>query len=151
MQTDADQLHTPGQPGRLTPPRMKGDDIAERLFDIAVRGIRVADSLARTPAGRHIAGQLMRSVTACGANYEEARGAESRRDFVHKLAITRKEAHETRYRVRLAHASRLLQGQLDTELLGQLESVCRILGKSIATARANNGASAGQLPPIVGL
>lgn len=118
------------------PGRMKGDDIAARLLAAAVSGIRLADALPRTPAGRHLAGQLLRSVTACGANYEEARGAESRRDFIHKLAITHKEAHEARYWVRLAVAAQLLEPPaLVPELLQQLDSICRILGKSIGTAR----------------
>lgn len=117
--------------------RMKGDDIASKLLAMAVSGIRMADTLPRTPAGRHLAGQLLRSVTACGANYEEARGAESRRDFIHKLAIAHKEAHETRSWVRLAFAAHLLEPAAGVpELLLQLDSICRILGKSIGTARA---------------
>lgn len=117
-------------------PSMKGDDIAQRLLHLAVQGILLADALPHTTAGRHLASQLLRSVTSCGANYEEARAAESRRDFIHKLAVARKEAQETRYWLRLAHEAHLLTADSLTPLLPQLESVCRILGKSIATARA---------------
>ena len=134
--------------GPATPSRMKGDDIAESLLAMAVRGIRVADAMARTTAGRHIASQLLRSVTACGANYEEARGAESRRDFVHKLAITRKEAHEARYWVRLAQAWRLLEGDTDADFVRQLDSICRILGKSISTARARASSDESGATPV---
>jgi four helix bundle protein len=69
----------------------KGDDIEERLIDFAVRVIRVSKALPETPEGRHISGQLLRSGTSPAPNYGEARSAESKRDFVHKLKIwTRK-------------------------------------------------------------
>ena len=76
---------------------MKGDDIAARLVALAVRVVKIVDALPDTLAGRHVAGQLLRSGTSPGANYEEARGAESRRDFVHKVGIALKELQETRY------------------------------------------------------
>ena len=41
-------------------------------------------------AAKHVAMQLWRAVTGGGANYDEARGAESRADFVHKVRIATK-------------------------------------------------------------
>ena len=76
---------------------MKGDDIAARLVALAVTVVEIVDALPDTLAGRHVAGQLLRSGTSPSANYEEARGAESRRDFLHKLGIALKELQETRY------------------------------------------------------
>ena len=63
------------------------DNLEERLIDFAVRVIKVADKLPKTPVGKHIAGQLLRSGTSPAPNYAEARGAESNADFVHKLKI----------------------------------------------------------------
>ena len=124
----------------LTPARsMKDDDLAQRLLQMAAQGLQIVGALPPTLPGKHIASQLLRSVTACGANYEEARGAESKRDFIHKLSITRKEAHETRYWLRLAEVSRLVPAASLVGLLAEVDAVCRILGKSIATARANSG------------
>jgi hypothetical protein len=51
----------------------KGDDIEERLVDFAVRIVTLSGHLPNTQAGKHISGQVLRS------------GAESRKDFVHKL------------------------------------------------------------------
>ncbi len=73
----------------------KGDDIQERLIDFAVRTVRLCGSLPRTQAARHVSGQLLRSGTAPAAHYAEARGAESTRDFVHKLRICLKELNES--------------------------------------------------------
>ncbi len=47
----------------------KGDDIEERLMKFAVRVMKICDSLPPTPAGRHIADQLLRSGTAPAPNY----------------------------------------------------------------------------------
>ncbi len=75
---------------------MAGEDISERLLDFAARIGQVVDALPDTRLGRHIAGQLVRSGTSPAPNYEEARAAESRKDFVHKLSIGLKELRESR-------------------------------------------------------
>ena len=74
----------------------KGDDIEERLIDFAVRVMRVSRALSETPEGRHVSGQLLRSGTSPAPNYGEARSAESKKDFVHKLKIVLKELNESR-------------------------------------------------------
>jgi four helix bundle protein len=73
----------------------QADEIEERLVNFAVRIVKLSASLPRTPAGRHIAGQILRSGTSPAPNYGEARGAESHADFVHKLRIVLKELNET--------------------------------------------------------
>ncbi len=52
----------------------KGEDIAERLVNFAVRIVKSADVPPKTPAGRAICAQMVRSGTSPGANYENARG-----------------------------------------------------------------------------
>jgi len=91
---------------------MKGDDIAGRLVQLAVKVIRVVDALPDTATGKHVAGQLLRAGTSPGANYEEARGAESRRDFIHKLGIALKELQETYYWLRVAARANLVDSDL---------------------------------------
>lgn len=74
----------------------RGDDLEERLVDFAVRVLRVVESLPATGAGLHVGNQLLRCGTSPAANYGEARGSESERDFVHKLRIALKELNEAR-------------------------------------------------------
>jgi len=61
------------------------DQLEERLIDFAVRIVHLSARLPKTPAGRHVAGQILRCGTSPAPNYSEARAAESRADFVHKL------------------------------------------------------------------
>lgn len=116
---------------------VKGDDIAERLLDFAVRVGKVVDALPETRLGRHVAGQLVRCGTASPPNYEEGRAAESRADFVHKLGICLKELRETSCWLRLITKSELLPRTRLTPLCDECEELARIVAKSILTAREN--------------
>ena len=77
--------------------RRKGDDIAERLLDLAAAVLGLLTELSPKPGAKSLVKQLERCAPAGGANYEEARGAESSADFVHKVRIALKEVRETRY------------------------------------------------------
>jgi four helix bundle protein len=93
--------------------------------------------LEKTYAGKHIAGQLMRSATSSGANYEEARGTESRADFVHKMQVVLKELRESLYWLRLTEKSSLISGDKSKKLLKEASELCNIIGRSIVTAKKN--------------
>ena len=68
----------------------KADKIQDRLVDLAIAIILLAADLPRNPAGRHVASQVLLSGTSPAPNYGEARGAESRAGFVHKLRVALK-------------------------------------------------------------
>jgi len=70
-------------------------DLDERLIVFAGRVVEVVSALPKTPVGKHLGGQLLRSGTSPMANYAEAQGAESRNDFVHKMKVCLKELRET--------------------------------------------------------
>jgi four helix bundle protein len=114
---------------------MKGDDIAERLLDFAVRIIRLITALPKSVVGKHVGGQLVRAGTSAGANYEEARGGQSRPDFIHKLAIAWRETREACYWLRLIQRAQLISPARLDRLLSEGEQLAAILGKSLATAR----------------
>ncbi|MBI5486292.1 MAG: four helix bundle protein [Deltaproteobacteria bacterium] len=114
---------------------MKGENISERLEAFAVRALTVARTLPRTLPGRHVAGQLLRCATSPGANYEEARGAESKADFIHKLGIVLKELRESRYWLRIIARGELLPGVRLASILQEAEELAMIIGRSIVTAR----------------
>jgi four helix bundle protein len=68
----------------------KADEIQRRLINFGARTTRIAKMLPRTDEGRYISRQVMRSGLAAAPNYAEARAAESRADFIHKLRIVSK-------------------------------------------------------------
>ena len=115
---------------------MKPNDISDRLLEFAARIGKVVDALPDTRMGRHIAGQLVRSGTSPAPNYEEACGAESKRDFVHKLAICLKELRESRCWLRLITKAALLSATKMTKVTDECEQLCNIIAKSIVTAKS---------------
>lgn len=115
----------------------KGDDIEDRLIDFAVRVITVCDSLPKTTVGNHIRGQLVRSGTSPAPNYAEARGAESGKDFVHKLRIALKELNESRVWLKISIRAKLMKGERLDNLLDECDQLCRILSASIHTTKTN--------------
>jgi len=74
---------------------MKPQELEDRLINFAVMVIGVVEVLPNSKAGNHIAGQLVRSGTSPAPNYGEARSAESRKDFIHKMKISLKELRES--------------------------------------------------------
>jgi four helix bundle protein len=116
-------------------PLSRADELEERLIDFAVRIIKLSANLPRTSAGRHIAGQIMRSGTSPAPNYGEARGAESHADFVHKLRIVLKELNETSIWLRIIERSELLRRELIRDIIIEKIALCRIFAATLKTTR----------------
>ena len=111
-------------------------DLSERLLGFAANVIKLTVTLNKTAPGRHIANQLMRSSTSYGANYEEACGAESKADFIHKMQLVLKELKESLYWLKLIRKSALISDEQVQPLLIESQELVKIIAKSIVTARS---------------
>lgn len=137
---------------------MKGDDIASRLLDLAIASVQLAARIESTPLGKHIARQLIRCSTSTGANYEEARSAESPADFAHKVGIAAKEVGETAWWLKITDRAHLAPW-MDTarwvkearELVAILTASARTARKRIKTAASNGQTPAAQCPSPVAI
>ena len=116
--------------------QVRADELEERLIDFAVRIIKLSANLPKSPAGKHISGQILRSGTSPAPNYGEARGAESHADFVHKLGVVLKELNETCIWLRVIERSELLKPELLAGIIEENKSLCRIFTSSLKTARS---------------
>jgi four helix bundle protein len=77
--------------------------ICERAFEFAHRILKLGERLwNRGPAARQIAAQLLRCGSSIGSNAEEAQEAQTKADFIAKMSISRKEAREAHWWLRLA-------------------------------------------------
>jgi four helix bundle protein len=112
------------------------DALQERLVLFAVKIIDLVARMPKTPAGRHAAGQVLRSGTSPAPNYAEARGAESRADFIHKLRIAVKELNETGIWLLIILKARMAPDELVTGLVKENHELACILSASIRTAQA---------------
>jgi four helix bundle protein len=118
---------------------MTPQDLSDRLWQFAARIARVVDALPDTRVGRHVAGQVVRSGIAAAPNYDEARSGESRADFVHKVNVALKELVETRGWLKFIVLTQLLPARRIQVLVEECDQLCRILGKSVVTARLTRG------------
>ena len=112
-------------------------NLEERLLEYAVRIIRLVDALPATKAGRHVADQLLRCGTSPLANHGELQGAESRKDFIHKLGICVKEIREAQRWLRLIHQVPLVAPAKIQPLLAETDALIRIFVASLRTAEKN--------------
>ena len=111
--------------------------LEDRLVDFAVRIVGVVETLPATKAGNHIANQLIRSGTSPAPNYGEARSAESRKDFIHKMKISLKELRETLIWLKIIDRKRLGDGVEVSAALSECNELIAIFVSSTKTADGN--------------
>jgi four helix bundle protein len=114
----------------------RGDELAERLAKYAGEVLRVAGELPDTKEGRHVRDQLLRSGTAPGAHYGEARSGQSQKDFIHKVGLAAKEARESVHWLQTAVYARFLKRDI-AWLIDEGQQITAILTASLQTAREN--------------
>jgi four helix bundle protein len=117
---------------------MKSDSIVgKKSFDFALRIIGLYKSMV---AAREyvLSKQVLRSGTSNGANIQEALAGQSRRDFLHKMAIASKDARETRYWLQLIDASGISSVGMQV-LLKEIDELIRMLTAIVKTTGASSG------------
>ena len=72
-------------------------DLEERTLKFSKNVIKLCRQLPKETINYKLIDQLIRASTSIGANYREANDALSKKDFIHRLRISRKEAKETTY------------------------------------------------------
>jgi len=115
-----------------------GQDIRERTFDFACRVVKFCETLYESGGvGRVMAPQLVSCSTSVAAMLEEARAAESRRDFISKCCVSLKEAREAHVRLRICERCRT--GPLDDarELVQEANALVSIIGTIVRHTRAS--------------
>jgi four helix bundle protein len=117
------------------------DNISERFMMLAVNIIKLEKQLCKTFSGRHIYGQLFRSGTSAGANFEEAKAGESRADFIHKMQIVLKELLESHYWIRLIAETNYVfkESEALKSLFNETRELANITAKSVFTAKSKIG------------
>ncbi len=111
-----------------TPP-----DLEARLIDFGAAVCATVRNMRRDVVGFQIVKQIVRSATSPAANYAEARAAESRRDFTHKMQICLKELRESYVWLRLAER---MSGQSGTvsHLIEECDQLTAIFVTRVKTA-----------------
>ena len=111
--------------------------VKDKSFQFALTIIQLYKFLVEEKKEFVLSKQLLRSGTSIGANIREANNAESKADFIHKMAIAQKECDETLYWIELLTDSSILIDQ-DTEIIyNKANELLKIIRSIILTAKHN--------------
>jgi four helix bundle protein len=121
-----------------------GHDIRARTFEFACQVVEFSKELYQQGgAARYMTSQLIRSATSVASSLEEARGAESRPDFISKCSIGLKEARESHVRLRVCHETSLGPRTTVERLIDEARQIASIIGAIVRNSRRNAGIKVG--------
>jgi four helix bundle protein len=116
---------------------MKDNVIKVKSFAVAIRIINLYKFLKENKQEYVLSKQLLRSGTSIGANVREGLNAESKKDFIHKLAIAQKETDETLYWIELLRETDFIKETEFNSLSNDLNEILKIIRSIIITAKNN--------------
>jgi len=111
--------------------------IRDKSYSFALRVVRAVRHLMKTEKEFILSKQLLRSGTSVGANIAEGLQAQSKKDFISKLSIALKEAHESDYWIRLLSDSGCLTEKQGLSLQKDLDEIIRLLTAIIKTSKSS--------------
>ena len=120
----------------------RGHDIYDRLLKFGIDIVKLCKILSKNYDNRVIADQLIRSGTSVGANMQEADSASSRKDFINKVTIAKKELQETNYWLKIIKGADLVNNDKNRDELSRLlqesDELTRIIGSILSKTKSNN-------------
>lgn len=114
---------------------MRDNVVKVKSFEFALRIVNICRVLVDEKQEYVLSKQVLRSGTAIGALIREAEHAESKKDFIHKLAIALKEANETEYWLDLLYQSGYLPNEDFQQLSNSNKELLRLLISIIKTSK----------------
>ena len=113
---------------------MESNTIKELSLELTIEITFLCDNIK----GRSVfTNQLLRSCSSIGANSFEAKYAQSKADFIHKLEISLKECYETEYWLEVLYRTNSIENSTYKNLLNKCGTIRRKLIASITTAKEN--------------
>ena len=119
---------------------MNSDDIRVRLKNVALRVIRMVNSMPHSISADAIARQIVRSGTSPSANYRAALLAKSDKDFLNKLKMVEEELDETLHWLEIIAESEMLPKERLDNLHQECHELLKIIVATITTLRKKNTA-----------
>ena len=118
--------------------------VHEKSFTFAVKVVAITRQLR--DAGEYVLSrQLLRAGTAIGAQVREAEQAESRADFIHKMAVALKEANETAYWLELLATTGYISKEGYATLYLEVRELLKLLTAIIRSTRARSRSASSRL------
>jgi len=113
----------------------KNFDLEERTAKFGEDVIRFCRAIKQDTISRPLISQIIRSATSAGANYCEANGASSKKDFKNKIHICKKEIQETKHWLRMISTAIPDKKENSRKLWQEAQELTLIFGKIISSMR----------------
>lgn len=110
-------------------------DLEERTAIFGENVIKFAKKMTKNTITIPIITQLVKAGTSIGANYCEADGAESKKDFEHKIGICKKEAKEVKHWLRMTATAVSELKEEARKLWKEAQELVLIFSSSISTSK----------------
>lgn len=111
--------------------------VKTKSFELAVRGVKFYKYIVAEKKEYIMSKQFLRSITSVGANVREAVNAQSKPDFIHKLAIAQKECDESMYWLELLKVTDYISENEFKSMHEQSNEVLKIIRSIIITSKKN--------------
>jgi four helix bundle protein len=116
---------------------MRENVIKIKSFGFAVRVVKLYKILCEQKKEFVLSKQLLRSGTAVGALYREAEQAESKSDFIHKMAIAQKECNESMYWLELLKETEFINEQEFNSIYSDATELIKLITSIIKSTKTN--------------
>jgi len=112
-------------------------DIHKRIYIWVLLVLRFTKTISQTLENQTIIKQLIKAATSVGANDQEADGAESKHDFIHKYSISKKEAKESVYWLSILKDLKCGNLKLCKEAINEGKEIIKIISSIIINSKNN--------------
>lgn len=109
--------------------------LEKRIFEFAVCILKFLKKMQYSIVNKVIINQLAKSATSIGANFEEAQGASSKKDFLMKMAIAHRESKETNYWLRIIKETDTANSHELHQIIDESKQIRNILGSIVGKVR----------------
>ncbi|MCK0131466.1 four helix bundle protein [Flavobacteriaceae bacterium F08102] len=116
---------------------MRDNIVKNKSFEFAIRVVKLYQFLCDQQKEFVLSKQLLRSGTSVGAMVREAEHAETKKDFIHKMAIAQKEINETMYWLELLHQTQYLNNEQFESVNNDALEIIKLITSIIKTAKTN--------------
>lgn len=116
---------------------MKENIVKNKSFEFAIRVVKLYQFLCDHKKEFVLSKQLLRSGTSVGAMVREAEHAETKKDFIHKMAIAQKEINETMYWLELLQQTQYLNNEQFESVNNDALEIIKLITSIIKTSKTN--------------
>lgn len=117
---------------------MSENIVKNKSFSFAIKLVKIFQTLVNDKKEYILSKQVLRSGTSVGAMVRQAEHAESKSDFIHKMAIAQKEINETIYWLELLKETEYISSENFESINSDAVEILKLITSIIKTTKQKN-------------